>query len=119
MRFPPGLSILKVACPSQVRVPFGMPGAYPRRAGRQLPCRNVRPVGEAHAVVWRLAAPGFSAAALLASLGGLGGLALLLLLAAIVAGAGRLIGVVGLAAEGRGDRFAVAMAATGLVCLVA
>ncbi len=67
----------------------------------------------------RFAAPGIAAATLLASLGGLGGLASLLLLAAIVAGAVRLIEVVGLAAEGRGERPAVVFAATGLVFLVA
>ena len=58
-------------------------------------------------------------AALLASIGGLGGGASLLLLAAIVAGAVRLVDAVGLAAEGRGERLAVIMAAAGLVCLVA
>ena len=57
--------------------------------------------------------------ALLVSLGGARGSGSLLLLAAIVAGAARLVETVGLAAEGRGDRFAVAMSAAGLVCLVA
>ena len=66
----------------------------------------------------RLAAPGIVALALLCSFGGLGGVASLLLLAAIVAGAVRLVEVVGLVAEGRGDRLAVAAAAAGLVCLV-
>ena len=57
--------------------------------------------------------------ALLASFGGAGGLGSLVLLAAIVAGAVRLLETVGDAAEGRGDRFPVAMAGTGLVWLVA
>jgi len=70
-------------------------------------------------VVRRWAAPGIAAAALLASLGGLGGVSSLLLLAAIVAGAVRLIDVVGLAAEGRGERLAVVTAVTGLTWLVA
>src|SRR5690348_13481305 len=111
MRLPPGESSRKLACPSQVRVPFAMPAAYRRR--------NVRPVSEPHHVVRRWAAPGIAAAALLASLGGLGGVSSLLLLAAIVAGAVRLIDVVGLAAEGRGERLAVVTAATGLTWLVA
>lgn len=76
-------------------------------------------MGEAHAVAWRWGAPGIAAAALLASLGGLRGVASLLLLAAIVAAAVRLLDAVGLAAEGRGDRFVVASAVTGLVWLVA
>ena len=58
-------------------------------------------------------------AVLLASLGGLDDIAPFLLLAAIVAGAVRLIDVVGLAAEGRGKRVAVVMSAAGLVWLVA
>jgi hypothetical protein len=69
-------------------------------------------------VVRRFAAPVIAAAALLASVGGLGGVASLLLLAAIVAGAVRLVDAVGLAAEGRGERLGVGMAAAGLVCLV-
>ena len=76
-------------------------------------------MGEPHRVALRWAAPGIVAAALLASLGGLGGLASLLVLAAIVAGAARLIEAVGLAAEGRGEGFVVALAVAGLVCLVA
>lgn len=56
---------------------------------------------------------------MLASLGGFGGVGSFLLLVAIVASAVRLIEVVGLAAEGRGDRFTVALGATGLVWLVA
>jgi len=76
-------------------------------------------VGEPQRVVRRLAAPGLTTAALLASIGGLGGLASLLVLAAIVAGSVRLIEAVGLAAEGRGEGFAVVTTAAGIVCLVA
>ena len=76
-------------------------------------------MGEPHAVMRRLAAPAIAAVALLAALGGLHGFGSLLLLVAIVAGSVRLVEVVGLAAEGRGDRFVVALSAAGLVCLVA
>jgi len=76
-------------------------------------------VGEAHGVALRFGAPGLAAVALLVWLGGARGLGSFLLLAAIVAGAVRLIETVGLAAEGRGDRFAVVMCAAGLMCLVA
>jgi hypothetical protein len=88
-----------------------MAGAYLRR--------NVRPLGEAQAVAWRLAAPGLALVAAIAALGGAGGFASLVLLAAIVAGSVRLLEVVGRAADGRSDRFPVAMAATGLAFLVA
>ena len=76
-------------------------------------------MGEAQVVALRFLAPGIAAAALLVWLGGARGVGSLLLLAAIVAGAVRLIETVGLVAEGRGDRFAVATSAAGLVCLVA
>jgi hypothetical protein len=69
--------------------------------------------------VVRLAVPGIAALALLCSVAGLTGAGSLLLLAAIVAGAVRLVEVVGHVAEGRGDRLVVALAATGVVCLVA
>jgi hypothetical protein len=57
--------------------------------------------------------------ALLAALGGAGGFASLVVLVAIVAGAVRLLETVGQAAEGRSDRFPVAMSAAGLFWLVA
>jgi hypothetical protein len=56
---------------------------------------------------------------LLAALGGAGGFASFVVLVAIVAGALRLLEAVGSAAEGRSDRFPVAMSAAGLVWLVA
>jgi len=65
------------------------------------------------------AAPAIAGVAILVSVGGLGGVGSLLLLAAIVAGSVRLIDAVGLAADGRADRLAVVISATGLVCLVA
>src|ERR1700694_4163395 len=102
MRLPPGVSSRKLACPSQVRVPFVMPGSLVKG-------RNVRPVGEAHGVARRLAAPGLAAVALLAALAGSGGFTSLVILAAIVAGSVRLLETVGAAAEGRSDRFPVAM----------
>ena len=87
--------------------------------GASLPSRNVRPVGEAHGVARRLAAPGLAVVALLATLGGGGGFASFVVLVAIVAGALRLLEAVGSAAEGRSDRFPVVMSAAGLVWLVA
>src|SRR4249919_3406968 len=119
MRLPPGLSIRKVACPSQVRVPLAMPAAYIWRPGRQLPRRNVRQVGEAHGVALRLAAPGLAALALVLWLGGAGGPYSVALLAAIVAGAARLLAAVGDAVDARTDRFPVVTAAAGLASLVA
>jgi len=79
----------------------------------------VRPLGEARAVVRRLAAPGLTVAAAVAALGGAGGVASLLLLAAIVAESARLLETVGAWAEGRSDRFPVVMSVAGLVFLVA
>jgi len=76
-------------------------------------------VGEAHVVALRFGAPGLAAVALLVLVGGARGLGSLLLLAAIVAAAVRLVETVGLAAEGRGDRFTVATSGAGLVFLVA
>jgi len=76
-------------------------------------------VGEAHGVALRFVAPGLAAVSLVVWLGGARAAGSFLLLAAIVAGAVRLIETVGLAAEGRGDRFAVAMSTAGLLCLVA
>lgn len=70
-------------------------------------------------MLWRWAALAVAGLAFLASLAGLGGVSSLLLLAAIVAGAVRLIEVVGLAAESRADRLSVVTAAAGLVCVVA
>jgi hypothetical protein len=70
-------------------------------------------------VVRRFVAPGLGVVSLLAALGGAGGFASLVVLVAIVAGAVRLLDVVGLAAEGRSDRFPVVMSAAGLVWLVA
>ena len=67
----------------------------------------------------RLAAPGLAAVALLAAVGGARGFAFLVVLVAIVAGAVRLIEAVGLAAEGRSDRFPVVMSAAGVFWLVA
>ena len=64
----------------------------------------------------RLVAPGLAGVAVLAALAGAGGPASLLLLAAIVAGAVRLLDAVGAAAEGRSDRFPVAMSAAAVVC---
>ena len=57
--------------------------------------------------------------AAIAALGGAGGFASFVVLAAIVAGAVRLLETVGQAAEGRSDRFPVAMASGGLAFLVA
>ena len=57
--------------------------------------------------------------AAIAVLAGAGSVVSLVLLAAIVAGSARLLEVVGLAAEGRSDRFPVVTAAAGLVFLVA
>lgn len=57
--------------------------------------------------------------AAVAAVGGAGGFASVVVLAAIVAGAVRLLETVGQAAEGRSDRFPVAMAAAGLAFLVA
>ncbi len=69
-------------------------------------------------MVGRLLAPGLAVVALLAALGGAGGFASLVVLVAIVAGAVRLLEAVGVAAEGRSDRFPVVMSAAGLVWLV-
>src|SRR6476619_1279066 len=99
MRLPPGLSIRKVACPSQVRVPLAMTAAYR--------WRNVRAVGEPHGVALRLAAPGLAALALVLWLGGAGGPYSVVLLAAIVAGAARLLAAVEDAVDARTDRFPV------------
>jgi hypothetical protein len=88
-----------------------MAGAYLRR--------NVRPLGEAQAVARRLVAPGLALVAAIAALGGVSGFASVVVLAAIVAGAVRLLEAVGQAAEGRSDRFPVAMASGGLAFLVA
>jgi hypothetical protein len=87
-------------------------------AGSLVKGRNVRPDGEAHEVRRRLAAPGLAVLVVLAALGGAGGLASFVLLAAIVAGAVRLVETVGVAAEGRSDRYPVVMSAAGLVWLV-
>ena len=76
-------------------------------------------MGEPHRVTLRWAAPGVAGVAVLASLAGLGGFSSVLLLVAIVAGAARLIELVGAAAEGRGDRFTVALSSAALVFLVA
>ena len=76
-------------------------------------------MGEPHRVALRWAVPCVAGVALLASLAGLGGLASVLLLVAIVGGAARLIELVGVAAEGRGDRFPVALSSAALVFLVA
>src|SRR5436190_11472101 len=128
MRLPPGLSIRKVACPSQVRVPLAMTGSlsteagaesFPAGRGGALPRRNVRPLGEAPGVAPRLVAPALGAVVLASGLAGFDGLASLVLLSAIVASSVRLILEVGEAAEGRGDRWLVATSVLGLVCLVA
>jgi hypothetical protein len=70
-------------------------------------------------VARRLAAPGLAVVAVLGALGGAHGFASLVVLVAIVAGAVRLLEAVGLAAEGRSDRFPVVMSAAGLAWLVA
>lgn len=70
-------------------------------------------------MAWRWAAASVAGVALLASLAGLDGVASVLLLAAIVAGAVRLIEVVGSAAEGRSDRIAVALSTAGVLFVVA
>src|SRR5215510_11165911 len=111
MRLPPGLSIRKVACPSQVRVPLAMPAAYR--------WRNVRLVGEAHGVALRLAAPGLAGLALASWLAGVDGLASLVLLAAIVTASVRLILTVGDVVEGKSDRRPVVLSVAGVACLVA
>jgi hypothetical protein len=76
-------------------------------------------VGEAHAVVVRLVAPGLAALALLGWVAGFAGFAALILLAAIVAGSVRLLAAVGDVAEGHGDRFVVGVAVLALAWLVA
>jgi hypothetical protein len=88
-----------------------MAGAYLRR--------NVRPLDEGQPVARRLVAPGLALVAAIAALGGVSGFASVVVLAAIVAGAVRLLEAVGQAAEGRSDRFPVAMASGGLAFLVA
>src|SRR5579884_735998 len=127
MRFPPGLSSRKLACPSQVRV-LAMPVSLaererlPRRPAGPAAAvgrRNVRREGEAESVRLRLAAPALGAIGLLVSLAGAGGAASLLLLAAIAAASAHLLERVGEVAEEGDGRLPAVVSGLSLALLVA